>query len=352
MRNLANIIVFGLSVVTVTGASADTIRFVDGRKPQENVEVLDETLENIEYRLAGVRQAQTYPSQKIIEVIYSRVPDEYEVAMDNFEVGAFKDAADLFRVAAQESRRQKGLAAKCLYQAGDSLRRGGMFKEAIEVFNELESQHSDSRYVPEARLARGLSYLRGGDEGKARQEFSKLRSDSGRLGERWGFEGELQLQMLDEKKDPAAALATYQRLAKETEANYPTVANQAKLRIGRVLIQSKKFGEAEAFFRKILEKRMASAREVVAGAYNGLGTSLRNKPGVGAAEMKEALYAHLRVVVSFEDIDEAQPEALYGAGKCFQVVPVEDAANRSRQMLGRVINLYPNSPEAKLARQG
>jgi len=205
---------------------------------------------------------------------------------------------------------------------------------------------------PSARLARAMAHLRSGDTAKARQEFTKLRADAAKLGARWGHEGELQLQMLDEGKDPAAALATYQRLAKETEANFPTVANQAKLRIGRVMIASKKYAEAEAYFRRILDQRVASTGDVIAGAWNGLGTSLRNKPGATEADQKEALFAHLRVVVSFEDVEQEQPEALYGAGKGFQVVPAEDAANRSRQMLGRVINEYPSSDWATKAKQG
>ncbi|MFG0316555.1 MAG: tol-pal system YbgF family protein [Planctomycetota bacterium JB042] len=352
MRNLANLLVFGVSAALLAEASADEIRFVDGRKPQQNVEVLDETLDKIEYRLAGVRQTQSYPSDKVLEVVYTRASDEYDVAMENLEFGAFSDAADLFKVAAQDARRQKGLAAKCLFLAGDAYRRGGMFDQAIKTFDDLESQHPDSRYVPEARLARGLSYLQSGNEGKARQEFGKLRSDAGKLGARWGYEGELRVQMLDESKDPGTALATYRRLAKETEMSHPTVANQAKLRIGRVLIAQGKSDEAEAFFRRILDQRSASAREVVAGAFNGLGTSLRNKAGATAAEMKEALYAHLRVVVSFEEVAHELPEALYGAGKCFQVVPAEDAVNRSRQMFYRVINEYPNSEWAAKAKQG
>ena len=343
-----------LSVLAVSlpEADADTIRFVDGRKPQQNVEVMNETLDNIEYRLSGVRQTQKYPSEKVLEVIYSRVPDDYQVAMDNYEAGFFQDAADLFLVAAQDARRRKGLAAKCIYQAGESLMRAGRYSDAVTTFGKLASQHADSRYIPQAELGSGVANLRGGSASKAKAAFTKLKNNAGKYGERWGFEAELQLQMLDEAKDPATALTTYRRLAKETQLNYPTVANQAKLRIGRVLISSKQYGEAEDFFRKILEARTVSAPDVVAGAFNGLGTSLRNKPGAGDKELREALYAHLRVIVSFESVMSEQPEALYGAGKCFQRVNVEDAANRSRRMLGRVINEFPTSEYAAKAKQG
>jgi len=352
MRKLVILTVLGAFLAVLPEAAADTIRFVDGRKPQQNVEVMNETLDSIEYRLAGVRQTQKYPSAKVLDVVYTRTPDDYQVATDNFDVGAYQDAADLFLVAAQDSRRQKGLAAKCIYQAGDALMRAGLFSDAVSTFEKLESSHADSRYIPEAALGTGLAHLRGGSASKAKASFSKLKSNSSKYGERWGYEADLQLQMLSESKDPATALTTYRRLAKETQSKYPTVANQAKLRIGRVLISSKQFDEAESFFRTILEARTVSAPDVVAGAYNGLGTSLRNKPGAGDKELREALYAHLRVIVSFEGVVSELPEALYGAGKCFQKVPVEDAANRSRRMLGRVINEFGNSSWAAKAKQG
>ncbi len=343
----------GILFAAAAVATADDIKFVDGRI-EGKVEVVDETVEKVEYRRQGLRQNQTYPADKVAEVTYSDPPEDYAIAMENMENLVFEEAAKFFRTAAENSEGRKGLQAKCLFQAGEALRRAGQVEEALTAYADLVERQPDSRYAPLARLQRGITLMRAGDANRAQQALDKLKSEATAkgYGQRWVFEADLQLLILGEAGNPAAAREAYERLVTQTEVSFPTVANQAKLRIGRVLIASKEFDKARQYFQALLDNRSASSREVVAGAFNGLGAALCNKPGATEQDLKKGLYSYLRVIVMYQDVIEELPEALYSAGKCFQKVPGPDSADRSALLLRRCVVDHPDSPWAKLAAKG
>ncbi|MFH0946387.1 MAG: tetratricopeptide repeat protein, partial [Planctomycetota bacterium] len=263
-------------------------------------------------------------------------------------------AAKYFKLAAADASKKQGLAAKCLFEAGEALRRGGNSAEAVATFDELIAAQGSSRYVPYASLQRGIALAQGGDQRRAQAAFEKLKGEAGSkgYGERWGFEADLQLLILAEKDNPDAALEGYRRLSSSTEGKHPSVANQAKLRIGRVYVATGRCDEARAFFETILKDRAASTREIVAGAYNGLGSAFRKKKNATDVDIRAALYNYLRVIVSYGDVLDEQAEALYSAGKCFQRVPGPESINRSKTLLHRCINEHPDSSWAQEAQKG
>ena len=354
MRNLKIGLMLGSLLVAAPLVSADTIRFNSGRKAVGKVTVVDETLEKVDYRSRALRQTQSFAADIVAEVVYTDPPEEYLLAMDNLDLLAFEDAAKYFKLAATDANKRKGLVAKCLYEAGEALRRAGNTAEAVATFDDLMTSQENSRYVPYASLQRGIALSQSGDSRRAQAAFEKLKGDSRSkgFGERWGFEADLQLLILTEKENPAAALEAYQRLVSTTKGKHDSVANQAQLRIGRVYVATGQFDEAKAFFQTILDNRAASTREIVAGAYNGLGAALRKKKGASDADIRKALYNYLRVIVSYGDVLDEQAEALFSAGKCFQRVPGEESLTRSKTLLYRCINEHPDSKWAQEAQKG
>lgn len=337
-------------VVLASAASvhADTIKLTGDKKPLSNVTVLEETLKEIRYRMPKITKPQSVEVDKVADVVYSNLPEDYTVAEENLDVGAFGPAASLFKAAAAEAGSRKGFEVLCLYQAGEAFRRGGMGKEAVATYDELIEKYGDSRYLPMAVAGRAEVLVGMGDAAKARQGFEKLKTYGGR----WDFESQLQLSIMDEAKNPAGALDTYKRLVSQTERDYPSVANQAKLRIGRSLIAGKKFDEAKSYFETILSSRAGSSAEIIAGAYNGLGAAMWNKPGATADDWKAALFAHLRVYVSYPEVSGEQPEALYSIGKCFQKVPGPESAARAGSFLKRCATQYPETEWGQKALRG
>jgi tetratricopeptide (TPR) repeat protein len=331
-------------------AHADTITFLVDRKPQVNVSVIDERLDVIEYRLEKVNQKQTVKSDEVAEVVYEGLSEEYLALLDDFKVAFAKE--DYKSVAQQLvdnalSERRKGLAAQGLLKAADAYQFAGEIKAAVETLDRLVKDQPQSRYAPIATLEKGRLLAASGDAANARASFLKLRE----FGERWQIASDLQIQIAEEAKDPAAALEAYRGIVTKA-ASFPSIANEAKLRIGRVMIANKKHSDAIAAFQGILDARQASSRRIQAGAWNGFGAALAAKPDARPEDLKQALYAHLRVITQFDDVPDEQPEALYRAGKMFQRVEAQDAAMRARQLFSRCQKDYPGSEWAKLAAQG
>lgn len=327
-------------------ATPDTIVYVDGRKPTTGVKVLDETVKEIQYRQPRIRQPQSIDAEKVAEVQYSDA-DNYVLATENFAMGAYGQARPLFELALKdEADGRKGFEAKCAYMMAECDRRMGNLQDAVKAFTDIQKNYANSRYVPPAVLGRGLALLVGNNDAGARKAFEELKG----FGGRWAQESELQSQMLDEDKNPSAALETYKRLAASSD---PGVANKARLRIGRVLIAQRKYGEAKTFFETVIAERSETTpREVVAGAFNGLGASIWRNPAASAADYRTALYHHLRVIVSYGDIEDEQAEALYSAGALFSVVPGDENASRSQYYLRRCVSLYGDSGWGQKAAAG
>ncbi len=361
-----------LAALSAPFARADEIHFVDGRPPLAGVKVTAESLEKVEYKKAGVNQAQFIPADKVKAVNYERPGDDFTQAQKAEEDGDYENAANLYKAAANDDalKNRSALRACAMFGAGVCFRKAGKLDESLKALDELIATIPDSRYVPMALADKGLGYYESGKDEDARRTFAQLKKDATdkKYGEFWSRTADLHLLILQEEKDLKGAFEGYQSLVAATEANYPTISSQAKLRIGRVHVKNRKFDEARAFFQAILDNRQSLPREVVAGAYNGLGNALLGKgqatekgdaekgtKGDRAAAEKlyqEALYAFLRVVAQYEDVPQEQPEALYYAGQCFKQVKCDGNTARSQQCLRRVVNEFPGTSWAEKAKSG
>lgn len=346
---------------------ADEIRFRDGRKPTADVTVKDETLKQIEYTRQGLNQPQTLDSQLVKEIEYKNPPDDYKAAVKSLADGDFDTAGKLYLAAAADAERRPGLAAKCHYLAAEAFRQGGQDQDAIAAYDALIAKFANSRYLPLAEIGKGIVLMHGTDGKRAEAHFTRLKAEAASkgYGERAALEADLRLLMLGEQANPAGVIEAYKKLATQTEATHPEIANLAKLRMGKALIGAQKFDEAKAYFQGILDQRAASPQEIVAGAYNGLGAAIyysalakypnaadKQQAAALAADLKLALYNFLRVIVSYDQVSEEQPEAMYHAGKCFQHVEGTESQQRSQTLLRRVASEYPNSRWALEAKKG
>ncbi len=342
-------------------ARADEIHFVDGKPPVTGVTVTTETIEKVEYKKKGVNQAQFFAADKVKLVNYERPGDDFEAAVKAEADADFENAANLFKAAANDESRRLGLKARAMFEAGSCQRKAGQDAEALKTLDELIATMADSRYVPMALAEKGTTLYEAGKDDEAKRVFTQLKADSAakKYGEFWSRTAELNLLLLQEVTDLNGAFAGYQALVAATEANYPTISSQAKLRIGRVLVKNGKFDEAKAFFQAIIDNRQTLSREVVAGAYNGLGNALIGAAVAAGGDRvasekgyQDALFTFLRVVAQYEDVPQEQPEALYFAAQCFKKVKGEDNAQRATRCLNRVVNEYPGTTWAEKAKGG
>ena len=102
--------------------------------------------------------------------------------------------------------------------------------------------------------------------------------------------------------------------------------------------------------KKALDDAIATGpRSLVAQALLTRG-GVERKQGAGKANLESALVdGYLRVIVLFQDIKEAQPEALYNAVKCFEQLNQGAYADRMRRKL---LAEFPDDPYSEQIKSG
>lgn len=113
----------------------------------------------------------------------------------------------------------------------------------------------------------------------------------------------------------------------------------AKLGKASVLVASKKPDEAVKIVEEILKTADPEDAELLARAYNVLGSAHRQ-----AGRPKEALLAYLHVDVLYSSLPDAHAEALANLAELWEQVHKSERANRAQKALEEE---YPDSPWAK-----
>jgi len=335
-------------------ARADEIHLYKG-EPRTGVTVRDETFEGVVYTQKGIPQPQSYPAAKVKSVVYTSSRSKfYDLASDAMAAQDYAKAADLFKTAAASAKnweKQYGLfnAAECLRGQGKS-----KLDEAIRAYQELLTQVPKTRFFGDCYERIAMCQKAQGKPDEARKTYEQLKGQvtPKNLGERWNLLADFRLLELTEKSDPNGALSGYDELHKKA-AEFPDVANMARLRVGYVMIQKGQIERARTFFNDIIKDRQASDVQTVAGAYNGLGTTfVAGKATPTPADFNAALFPFFRTIFHYGDelgTHDLVAEALYWGGRCLESRPGENNLKRARQLYERCKKEYPTSEWARLA---
>lgn len=336
-----------LLVVATAGAlRADEIVLYKGDS-QADVTVTAETYEGVVYRKKGIPAPQNYPASKVREVIYTKKSKYYEFGEDALAAGDLAKAAEFFKTAAGPAKnweKQYGL-----FQAAECLRLARKLDDAIKAYNELLTAEPKTRFFGDCyeRIAMCQRALGKSDEAKKTYEQLKGQVTLKNLDARWELLSDFRLVELDERADPKGALAKYEELQGKA-AEYPDVANMARLRVGYVLIQDKQIDKARKFFSDIIKDRQASDVAVVAGAYNGLGTTYLAKESPTPADYEQALFPFFRTIFHYGEQlkgSELLAEALYQGGVCLAARAGENNQKRAKQLFSRCVDEFPATSE-------
>jgi hypothetical protein len=212
-------------------------------------------------------------------------------------------------------------------------------------------------------MGRGRALLFTRDFDGAVKAFETLESEaeSRGLGERWALQAEF-FKLLTQEAKGADVVEGYENLRSRTTGEHQDIANRCALRLGRVHSANGRPDQAEKMFQEIIDSRLDTDDDIVAGAYNGMGRVIfdkallaqRGDAGQPAdAELavvlyREALLDFLRVFLDYRGVFREQPEALYWAGMCFLNIgaldpEAEDAEPRGRAMLKACHDKYPST---------
>ncbi|MBM4016488.1 MAG: tetratricopeptide repeat protein [Planctomycetes bacterium] len=352
LAKLSRVAVVASALVAFAGAArADEIVLYKG-DTLTNVTVTNESYEGLTYKKKGIQAEQSLAAAKVREVRYTGKKSKfYEFGEDALAAGDLAKAAEFFKTAAAPAKnweKQYGL-----FQVAECLRRMNKLEDAIKAYNELLTAVPKTRFYGDCyeRIAQCQRAQRKPDEAKATYEQLKGQVTLKSLGQRWELLADFRLLELDEKNDSKKALTGYQDLQAKA-AEFPDVANMARLRVGYVMIQQGQIDKARKFFEDIIKDRQASDTAVVAGAYNGLGSTFISKEKPSVEEFDQALFPFFRTIFHYGDElkgNDLLAEALFKGGTCLAARPGENNQKRAKQLFSRCKGEFPTSEWGKLA---
>ncbi len=354
-----------LSLFAAPAAQADRIFKVDG-STLEDVEVRDENLREVEYKVEGQRQSKTLPTQDVLRVAYSRLPEQVDSALGAVEEERYIDAVNdleefLARFEDKPPRTFHNSVPFAQYKLVQIYESTGEFAQVVGAADRLIGKSPESRYAILAHISKveALNLL-GEAEAltSAVQAFEQFAS-SNSLAPRWRLEAELRGVLFHPTLKGDARRKRLAEVAQAAGNESPIVQNRATVAIGESYLNERKLGEAEQSFAKVADDPKADG-VTLAAAYTGLGDCIyqraANTSDAEAKEglLKEARLHYLRVVVLHGDQVQYLPKALFYAGRVFDELDAlkEDQESRRRAQLlySRVIRNFPGSKWANEAK--
>ncbi len=351
---IISLVVLAFFILVSPALLADTIEFKDG-KLMTRVKIQKEGLLKVEYKKPGL-PLQYVDSVRVKAVKYDNAGNEYKTAREAFGNESYLEAGDLFQAVSEKSDHRPVFRAHCLFRAAESYQRAGDWKSGIQGFTIFANEFKDHRLFPDSLKNRAICFLNNREPAKAKKAFAYFQKKVGEAGlpDFWKYESAYWMVYIQEGENATRALRDYNALYQSTKASFPTIANKARLRIGRVHTAEKKFKEALALFNEIIDNRdpdNETEREVISWAYLSRGYCVMMMPKKGDAkeEYTKVLYDMLRCVVHYPDVGSTQAEAMYWAGKCFQHLGGKESTKKWQSLFVRIQREWPGSRWAQEA---
>lgn len=329
------------------------------------LEIVDETLEAVTYRLEGVPQIQSQQMSGIRAIHHdpSATPADLARGRDLLERGDAAAARDALARVAKDGSAPQWAKSEGAYRLAVTFLAEGNAAEAEKQLGAFKTQNPKSRWVKEATNDRARALMSLDKVDDAKKEFLSLKSLPG-VSEADGAFADFWVAWIDEqvatKRDDqaglAAALKAYKALTAKLQgkAAFEVVYRRCQAGEASCLIALGKPAEA----KEILERLVPDLKDPVAKAvvYNKLGVATWRVAPADKTQLKAALLCFLRVVSLYGDepgAEEDCAESMFRAGELFRELKAEgpDYAARARREWNEVIAQFPGSVWAQKAKQ-
>lgn len=340
-------------------AAADTIYLTDGRTLSD-LTIRVEGLVQIQYRGENRKDA-TVASDSVLFVEFSGKPrllDRGDAAFDEDSVlDALADYENYVSGLEKPSRKHPWARAYGLSRTIDVHEIMGNHAQVIVAADHLLDLEPDCRYVPYAVFQKARAQYdsgKGASALKTLAAFDKIVQQK-QLSARWSIASDLGKVLLDDSLKGSQREQQLKALSARAGVDYPVERNRAEVALGEALFNAKKRAEAQKVFQAVTDDPKADAR-TLAGAYTGLGVCLYEKGAPRAAEesgkqfLREAQLHFMRVVVSYKNEYRYVPQAMFFAGRCFQLIEGETTNEDATKLFTKVIRDYKGSSWAQEAR--
>jgi tetratricopeptide (TPR) repeat protein len=277
----------------------------------------------------------TVPTDQIVSIRYDGQSANYQLGETREAAGQLAEAADLFRKAAAEASGRPFPQQAALFREAEVLAELAMvepdrLKEARDRLNQFIRLYAGGRHIAAAREALARLQIHSGDYAGAEANIAAL-SKLPRGGDRSAV---LRTKLLAKQGKHAEAIAEMDRLIAASPKGSER-QRAARLAKAESLAAIKKFKEAEALVREVIQENPAEDAASQAPAYNTLGDCLRaaNRP-------KDALIAYLHTDMLYSKDKEEHPRALHGISAMFRQLKQDAHADEYAQRLKQE---YPRS---------
>jgi tetratricopeptide (TPR) repeat protein len=332
-----------LCFVLLAVVRADTIRLVPGSSVkavggQLQGQVTSETPTEVKIKVGGGEQI--VPVDQIESVSYDGASPSYTLAESRRNAGLDAEAAELFQKAVAESKGKALLERAAQFGraetlAGLALVDPSKSAEAVAALEPLTKGGTGGRQLGPALLLLIRLHLAAGDTEAASAALADL---TARVPWAAGRAGVLKAKIQGRKGEHDAALAELDALIAASPKD-SSAAREAMLAKAESLAATKKFAEAEATVRSVIEQAGAEDAAIQAEAYNTLGDCLR-----AAGRPKDALRAYLRTDILYSSAKDEHARALANIVEIWRELK-QDA--RAADVLEQLKQQYPQSPYLK-----
>ncbi len=348
--------------------AADTIIPISGR-PIRDVQIVSESFKEVVYKLANVPTNQRVPSTRVKEIRHGDTPQAYGTGLEAKDRGEYENAIQSLRLSIEKGKRP-WVEEYCLFHIGECYQQWGLsdatkLERAIEVFGELKSKFSESRFLPMAEIALGQCLTASGKYSDAENHFTGLENSArSTYGIEWEIEAKLgNAKNLELQKKYGEARTKYTSIstaARNETRRVPAndaagefkikqllrLADEARLREGICLIRAGSYGEAQNFYSTMIsEARRNKDWTRLGGAYNGRGEALFNEKKYVEAYIDFSQTS----AVYFSNPNETA-KALYWSGLTREAMDGKPTA-KSKEFFQDVVNFFPTSEWAAKAKE-
>ena len=311
---------------TVKGAAGGLIRGT----------VISESPAKVEVKLGNT--VTTIPTNEVVSVTYDNDPASLEQAKVKEAANALAEAADLYKKAAAEASAKPFIAEDAAFgqvrvTTEMALTDPSRAAEAIALLESFSRGYKNGRHIGPAleslaRLQLARENYAGVDQTLA--QLAKLPGGDERA-------STFRIKVLTRKGSLDQALAELDKVI-ATAADGSARKRDAQLARAETLVALKKYPEAEALLKGLIQAAGAEDAATQATAHNALGDCLR-----AAGRPKEALYAYLHTDLLFGKEKEEHARALAQIAQLWRD-PQLNRPDRAEEVLERLKQEYPRSP--------
>lgn len=286
----------------------------------------------------------TVPTDQIASIRYDGQSANFQLAETRESAGQLSEAAELYKKAATETASRPFPHQAALFREARALTDLAIIepervKEASDKLNQFIRLYPGGRHIAAAREAMARLQIQVGDYNGAEATIATL-AKMPRGGERSAI---LRTRLLAKQGKHPEAIAEMDRIIAAAPKGSER-QRAARLAKAESLAAIRKYKEAEALLREVIQENPAEDAESQAPAYNTLGDCLRaaNRP-------KDALIAYLHTDLLYSKDREEHPRALVGIASVFRQLKQDARADEYAQRLKQE---YPRSAWARTPASG